>query len=267
MGMALSTLSRRIRQLEKDLALRLLNRDAHRVTLTHTGEQYYHRYSALFEELNSIERDLGDEKDRPKGKIRISAPIYIGKHFLSAIFCEFLLQYPEIQLDLRFSNELIDVEEQGIDVAFRMRNPTIDNWVVRQLKCTHNLLCCHPSQHVEHLNHPDQLDNCHKITSFRLVPWQLDNQMTGERCNYEPNHLVRLEVDEVEMMVNAVKKGLGISYIPDYIALPLIKQGELKRVLSDWQSEEQRFSMLYRDRKNMPHRVRLFIEYALQHFA
>ncbi|WP_413699581.1 LysR family transcriptional regulator [Psychromonas sp. KJ10-10] len=267
LDMPLSTLSRRIRELEKSLQLRLLNRDAHRVTLTHIGGEYYRRYRGLFDELECIERDLSEEKHQPKGKIRIVAPIYLGKHFLSEIFCDFLLQYPDIQLDLRFSNELIDLEGQGIDIAFRTRNPTIDNWIVRQLQSTHNILCCHPNQDIDYITHPEQLDELPKITSFRLIPWRLENQLTGEKCVYHPTKLVRLEVDEIQMMTYALKTGIGVSYLPDYIALPMIEKGEIKRFLPDWQSEGQGFSMLYRDRKNIPHRVRLLIEHTLQHFT
>jgi LysR family transcriptional regulator AphB len=89
LDMSLSTLSRRIRLLEQSLQLTLLNRDAHWVTLTHTGELYYDRYSKLFDEVDCIEEELCEEKEQPKGKIRISAPIYMGKHFLSVIFCNF----------------------------------------------------------------------------------------------------------------------------------------------------------------------------------
>lgn len=267
LGMPLSTLSRRIRHLEDDLKLRLLNRDAHRVTLTHIGQRYYHRCHTLFDELNDIELDLHKEKDQPSGKIRITAPIYSGKAFLSAIFSAFLLKYPEIQLDLRFSNTLIDIEKQGIDIAFRMRNPTIENWVVRELKLTRNILCCSSDQSLDDIKHPEQLNSHTKITCFRLVPWKLENAETGEKCEYYPRDSVRLEVDEIQMMTYAVKKGIGISYIPDYLALPMIERGELKRVMPNWQSEEQAFSMLYRDRENIPLRVRLFIDYVLAHFS
>jgi len=267
LGMSLSTLSRRIRQLEQDLQLRLLNRNAHRVTLTHTGTQYYNRYCSLFDELDNIELDLHEEKQQPKGKIRVASPIFLGQRFLKSIFCDFLIQYPEIQLDLRFSNNLIDIEEQAIDVAFRTRNPAIDDWVAREIKSTRNFLCCHPSQSIEHITHPKQLRELDKITCFRLTPWQLENQLTGEKCDYNPDNFVRLEVDEIQMMTYAVKSGVGISYIPDYLALPLIEKGELKRLLPDWQSEARTFSMLYRDRKNIPLRVRLFVEFVLKHFT
>ncbi|MBH0045850.1 LysR family transcriptional regulator [Pseudoalteromonas sp. NZS11_1] len=267
LDMSLSTLSRRIRLLEQALQLTLLNRDAHRVTLTHTGELYYDRYRKLFDEVECIEQALCDEKDQPKGKIRICAPIYIGKHFLSAIFCNFLLQYPDIQLDLRFSNNLIDIEKEGIDIAFRVRNPAIDNWVIRELKLTHNVLCAHLNHDYQSITHPKQLEEQPKVTCVGLVPWQLKNQQTSEEYSFNPNTHVRLEVDEIQMMKQAVESGVGISYIPDYIALPLIKTGKLKHILPDWQSKGQPFSMLYRDRKQIPYRVRLLIEYTLQHFT
>ena len=267
LDISLSTLSRRIRLLEQALQLTLLNRDAHRVTLTHTGELYYDRYRKLFDEVECIEQALCDEKDQPKGKIRICAPIYMGKHFLSAIFCDFLLQYPDIQLDLRFSNNLIDIEKEGIDIAFRVRNPAIDNWVIRELKLTHNILCTHLNHDYQSITHPKQLEEQPKITCVGLVPWQLKNQHTNEEYSFNPNTHVRLEVDEIQMMKQAVESGVGISYIPDYIALPLIEAGKLKHILPDWQSKGQPFSMLYRDRKQIPYRVRLLIEHALQHFT
>ena len=266
LNMSLSTLSRKIRQLEKTIQLRLLNRDAHRVTLTHIGRIYYDRYSAIFDEIDHIDTDLYEEKNQPRGKIRIAAPIYLGKYLLSDIFCDFLLEYPEIQLDLRLSNDLIDIEKLGVDIAFRVRNPNVDNWIVRQLMFTRNFLCCHPDQALDHLTHPEQIEDVAKITCFRLVPWQLENQITGEKCNYQPNNFVQLEVDEIQMMTLAVKAGVGISYIPDYIASPMIERGEIKRIMPNWQSEGQAFSILYRDRKNIPLRVRLLIEHTLKYF-
>jgi len=266
LDMPLSTLSRRIKQLESDLQLRLLNRDAHRVTLTHTGEQYFLRSSALFDELDDIDHDLHKDKHQAKGKIRVTAPIYSGTQFLRPIFYDFLQENPEIQLDLRFSNKLIDIEEQGIDVAFRMGNPALENWIVRPLKYTHNILCAHANYIADDITHPEQLSNHATIISYPLIPWRLQNQETNEEFDYHPNKSVRLEVDEIQMVTHAVKAGLGISYLPDYLALPLIESGDIKRILPQWQSKDRAFSMLYRDRNNMPLRVRLFIEYVLHNF-
>jgi LysR family transcriptional regulator AphB len=267
LAIPLSTLSRRIRQLESDLQLRLLNRDAHRVVLTSTGEQYYQRCSALFEELLDIDEDLHRDKHRPSGKIRVSAPINSGSYFLRGIFYDFLQHYPEIQLDLHFSNSLIDIEAEGMDVVFRVGSPIVENWIVRPLKHLRFILCAPKEYDVSTITTPDKLCG-HPIVLCRpMIPWHLQHQTTGQEFDYQPQKLVRLEVDEVGLLTHAVKTGLGIGYIPDYIAMPMIAAGEIQRVLPDWHGKVRTLMMLYRDRNNLPLRVRMFVEYVLQRFA
>ncbi|ASI98006.1 LysR family transcriptional regulator [Vibrio rotiferianus] len=266
LGMPLSTLSRRIRQLEADLQLRLLNRDAHRVVLTNIGEQYFQRSVDLFDELNDIDEDLHRDKYQPKGKICISAPINAGSQFLRTIFYDFLLQYPEIQLDISFSNSLIDIEAEGIDVVFRVGNPVVDNWIARPLKHVHFILCSHPDYDISGITTPDELCGHPTIICRPMIPWQLVHKESGQEFDYHPNKGVRLEVDEILMLTHAIKKGLGIGYVPDYFALPMIAQGEMNHVLPNWSSKVRTLFMLYRDRDYLPMRVRLFIEFVMMHF-
>lgn len=266
LGMPLSTLSRRIRQLETDLQLRLLNRDAHRVALTCTGEQYFQRSVALFDELNDIDEDLHRDKYQPQGKIRISAPINAGSQFLRTIFYDFLLQYPDIQLDLSFSNSLIDIEAEGMDVVFRVGNPVVENWIARPLKHIHFILCSHPGYDISSITTPDRLCGHPTIICRPMIPWQLVHKESGDEFDYHPNRSVRLEVDEILMLTHAIKTGLGIGYVPDYFALPMIAQGEMNHVLPDWSSKVRTLYMLYRDRDHLSMRVRLFIEFVIMHF-
>lgn len=266
LSIPLSTLSRRIRQLEQDLQLRLLNRDAHRVSLTNTGELYFQRSSALFDELNDIGKDLHNEKHQAKGKIRISAPINAGSQFLRTIFYDFLLKYPDIQLDLHFSNSLIDIEGEGMDVVFRVGNPVVDNWIARPLKDIHFILCTSPSFTTRDILQLPDLCGQPVIICHPMSVWQLVNIKTGQAYDYQANQAIRLEVDEIQMLTHGVKQGLGIGYIPDYFALPMIEKGELNRVLPEWRSKARTLFMLYRDRDHLPMRVRLFIEFVLTRF-
>lgn len=266
LNMPLSTLSRRIRQLEEDLQLRLLNRDAHRVSLTHTGEQYFLRANTLFEELSDISEDLHKEKHQPKGKIRISAPINAGSQFLRHIIYDFMQEYPDIQLDLRFSNTLIDIEAEGMDVVFRVGNPLVDNWIARPLKNIHFILCTQPNDALPELTHPQELCGYPVIICHPMSVWHLVHHQTRQEFDYQPQKEIRLEVDEIQMLTHGVKIGVGIGYIPDYFALPMIERGELRRVLPDWCSKERTLFLLYRDRNNLPLRVRMFIEYVLNRF-
>ncbi|MGB7995520.1 MAG: LysR family transcriptional regulator [Photobacterium halotolerans] len=266
LSMPLSTLSRRIRQLETDLQLRLLNRDAHRVSLTHTGQQYFERSSTLFDELSDIGEDLHRDKHEPKGKIRISAPINAGSQFLREIFFDFLLQYPDIQLDLQFSNSLIDIEAQAMDVVFRVGTPVVENWIARPLKDIHFIVCAHPDYPVQSITHPEMLSDHPSILCHPMSPWQLVHTEKGAEYDHQPVKGLRLEVDEIRMLTHAIQSGLGIGYIPDYFALPMIANGELSRVLPDWCSKPRTLFMLYRDRDHLPMRVRLFVEFVMARF-
>ncbi|MDW6093657.1 LysR family transcriptional regulator [Vibrio rhizosphaerae] len=266
LGMPLSTLSRRIRQLEADLQLRLLNRDAHRVVLTSIGEQYFQRSAMLFDELNHIDEELHRDKYQPQGKIRISAPINAGSYFLRDIFYDFLLQYPDIQLDLNFSNSLIDIEGEGMDVVFRVGNLVTDNWIARPLKHIHFILCSHSDYDISGITTPEKLCGHPTIICRPMIPWQLVHKKNRETFDYQPNRRIRLEVDEILTLVHAIKAGLGIGYVPDYFALPMIAQGEINHVLPEWHSKARTLFMLYRDRDNLPMRVRLFVEFILKHF-
>ncbi|QUJ66428.1 LysR family transcriptional regulator [Photobacterium sp. GJ3] len=266
LGMPLSTLSRRIRQLETDLQLRLLNRDAHRVSLTHTGQQYFERSGALFDELSDIGEDLHRDKHEPQGKIRISAPINAGSQFLRTIFFDFLQQYPDIQLDLQFSNSLIDIEAQAMDVVFRVGSPVVENWIARPLKDIHFIVCGHPDYPVQAITHPEMLSEHPSIVCHPMSIWQLVHPKSGLEYDHQPAKGLRLEVDEIRMLTHAIQSGLGIGYIPDYFAVPMIKQGELSRVLADWQSQPRTLFMLYRDRDHLPMRVRLFVEFVMARF-
>lgn len=266
LSMPLSILSRRIQQLEQDLQLRLLNRDAHRVSLTSIGELYYQRSHGLFDELSDIGEALHNEKHQAKGKIRVSAPINADTQFLRNIFYDFLLHYPDIQLDLHFSNALIDIEGEAMDVVFRVGNPVVDNWIARPLKDIHFILCASPEHDISGLKQPTDLCGKPVIICHPMSVWQLVSMNNGQEYDYQATHGIRLEVDEIQMLTHGVKAGLGIGYIPDYYALPMIEQGELQHVLPEWRSKVRTLFLLYRDRQNLPMRVRLFVEFVLARF-
>lgn len=267
LGMPFSTLSRRIRHLEENLQLRLLNRDAHRVLLTHTGERYFQRFSLLFEEVDHLSDELHHDKSLPKGKIRICAPISASEQFLYSLFSDFSLMYPDIGLDLHISNTLIDIESQAIDVVFRVGNIMVENWIARPLKNIQFILCANPDIYISDIHEPGDLRGKPTVVCHPMASWPLVNPDTGEHCDYQPNQGIRMEVNEVQMGVHGVKSGMGIGYLPDYLAHPLINSGELIQVLPGWTSNERTLFMLYREREFIPVRVRLFIEFVMAHFS
>ena len=266
LDMPLSTLSRRVAKLESDLALRLLNRDAHRVQLTHAGQQYYKSSVHLFDELENVAVCLLQDKNQAKGTIRISAPVNFGSDILAPYFNAFLKQYPDIHLDLRLSNQTIDIEAQAIDIAFRIGEHSADHWIGRQLTNIRFMICASSNTNISAIHVPSDLTGYPTVLCTPMSTWHLQHRTTGEVQAHQPMHNVRLKVDNISLLTRAIADGIGLGFIPDYDAEPLIASGHLQQVLPDWHNQPRGCQMLYRDRDNMPYRMHLLIDFMLKCF-
>jgi len=264
--MPLSTLSRRVAKLEEDLAIRLLNRDAHRVKLTHSGQRYYERSLPLFEELNDVAMCLLQDKIQAKGTIRISAPVNFGVHVLAQHFHSFLNKYPDIHFDLRLSNQHIDIEEEAIDIAFRVGDHNAEHWIGRHLTNIRFVICGSVDLDLSSIKAPSDLDGFPSILCEPISIWKLQHILSGEKQTHKPSNNIRLKVDDISLLTRAIQDGLGIGFIPDYHAQPLLDSGLIQQILPDWSNQPRGCEMLYRDRENIPYRVRLFIDFMLQRF-
>jgi LysR family transcriptional regulator AphB len=267
LDMPLSTLSRRVAKLEADLALRLLNRDAHRVQLTHAGQQYYKSSAHLFDELENVAFCLLQDKNEAKGTIRISAPVNFGSDILAPHFNAFLKQYPDIHLDLRLSNQTIDIDAQAIDIAFRIGEYSADHWIGRQLTNIRFMICAASDIDVSGIRAPVDLIGYPTVLCTPMSTWHLQHRTTGEVQTHQPTQNIRLKVDNISLLTGAIADGIGLGFIPDYDAQPLITSGGLQQVLPDSNNQPRGCQMLYRDRDNMPHRMHLLIDFILKRFG
>lgn len=257
----LSTLSRRISKLEQDLSIRLLNRDAHKVTLTQTGQKYFTRSNGLFESLGEVANDLHKDKHEAKGKIRIAAPMNVMTELLSRLTCDFMRKYPEIQLEVKLSNYLIDIEAEGVDIAFRVGDVKMDNWIAKPLKDIRFIVCASPALDTTKITKPAHLADYPIALCHPMTQWQLECEKNHARYEFSPGSNVRFEADELQALMAVVQSGLGIGFIPDYSANSKIEAGSLVQLLPNWSSRPRALHMLYRDRENIPKRVRLLIDY------
>ncbi len=194
--MPVSTLSRRIAQLEGRLAIRLLHRDAHRLNLTEIGQRYLERCDPLFQELNAISGELHDELHVPRGRLRIAAPITIAQQWLGAALSRFLLLYPHIQLDVTLSNNNIDLMDSGIDLAVRAGEQYTQEWIARPLGQVAMMLCAERQlAEVLDLTQPKQLDSAPLVQSRPIRVWRLQHPESGQTRECRPAANIRLAVD------------------------------------------------------------------------
>lgn len=267
LGVPVSTLSRRLNRLEQSLGLRLLHRDAHRVAPTGAGSQYLERCGPLFSELDEVSGALYDEQWGASGKLRIAAPINITHQWLGAALNEFLLQHPQIEIDLTLSNRNIDINEQSIDIAFRVGELDSSAWIARPLTDVAFVLCASARRtDWHHLAHPQALEGVPLVLGSPIPMWTLQEAGSGATFTYTPGANVRLAVDDLHVACRAVVDGVGVGLLPASIAAPYLEQGALVRVAPHWSGSPRRVHILYRDRHNQPHRLRLLVEFMLQRF-
>ena len=262
-GMPPSTLSRRINMLEQSLGLRLLHRDAHRISLTGTGRQYLARCGPLFAELQDIAGDLQADKQQPVGLIRLTAPVNTMYRWLGAALQQFQLQQPKIELEIRLSNWLLDVGEHAIDLAIRVGEPQLQGWIARPLTRVQSVLCAASHRPEWQLEHPAALVHYPLVLSNPIRQWRLVHQQSGERLEYQPEGNIRLAVDDLNIAQQAVEAGIGIGYLPRRVVEEQVQRGLLLPVAPDWRGPQRQTYLLYRDRDNQPLRLRLLIDYLL----
>ena len=128
-----STVSRKVQQLEKDLGYKLMHRSARKMVLTEAGVKFYNRCQPLFNELESAAKELDDELAEPSGLLRVTAPVSLTNDLLAEWFFKFMERFPRINLELIVVNRNIDLVEEGIDVAFRIGDVRMPNWISRPL--------------------------------------------------------------------------------------------------------------------------------------
>jgi len=136
--------------LEKHLGVRLLNRTTRRVGLTAEGSEFLHRCRRILEELRDAEETLRDARSRPQGKLRVDVPVTFGRYLLLPALPEFTRRYPQIELDLRLNDRIVDLVADGVDVALRVGPLRQSGLVARRLTQVNIVTCAAPAYLADH---------------------------------------------------------------------------------------------------------------------
>lgn len=265
LDMPTSTVSRKVMQLEKNVGYRLMHRSSRKIVLTEAGEKFYNRCQPLYTELEHTAVQLDDELADPRGLLRVTAPVSLTNDLMADWFFQFMEQFPRIQLELIIVNRNIDLVEEGVDVAFRIGDIRLTNWISRRLMESSFSLCASE----EYLRrrgvpqHPEELYQHTLIVPRRTPVWYFEGA-DGEEVQVDG--AARLKVDELKLAARAAEAGLGIVNLPDYVLAEALREGRLTRLMLQWKSRSREVHMLYPDRQYIPGKVRLFIEFIMSRF-
>ena len=259
-----SMISKEIGRLEAELGARLIHRTTRNVQLTHVGEGYLQRAREILSKLDDADNFVHDLQQNLRGKLKINAPMALGITDLSSLFSDFMLANPEIELDIHLGDESVDLVEQGFDLGFRASSRPIDsNYVGKPLTRFTYRVCASPCYLEKHpaITLPQDLKdhNCFVYSYFQgKNVWPIED---GIKVNGN------LRVNNTLFMMDAIKRGLGLGFIPDFVCQEAIDSGQVVEILSEYEKPMLTLYALYPARHFVPAKLVQCIEYLEQWFA
>jgi DNA-binding transcriptional LysR family regulator len=263
LGLSASAVGKSVARLEQDLGVQLLHRSTRKVSLTTEGALFYDRTRRILDDIEDAEMMLKEAVAAPRGRLRVSLPT-IGYRFLAPQLPAFARRYPEVELDFDFNDHLIDVVAEGVDVVIRSGVLPDSQLMSRRLGAFRFLLCAAPA-YLEargELRSAADLDQ-HACLRFRfpttgkLQDWVLRGASRDAVARY-PTAMV---CNNMEAMLAAAIAGLGVAYVPDFLATEALSKNLLRQLLETETDAGGDFWLLWPSTRQASPKVRAFVEF------
>ena len=270
LGIPKSRLSRRIAALERRLGVRLLQRTTRSLVLTEVGEQYYHHCSVMLQAAQAADDAVAMVSKAPRGRLRVSCPAFLMQDFLGDIIPAFLEDYPEICLEVVATTRRVNMLEEGIDVAIRVRSAKDEDpaLISRRLMPAEGALVVEANLYsTVEIHEPADLAKLPAlgaIESDRKVHWFLtgpDGQTVDVAL--EP----RLAVENFAVRKLAALRGLGVTMLPMLYCKAELAEGTLVRLLPEWTRPVASLQAVYPNRRGLLPAARVFVDYLVQELS
>ncbi len=262
LGVSASAIGKSVARLEEKLGVRLFHRSTRSVTLTAEGTLFLERSRRILAEIEAAELELSQATAAPRGRLRVSLPLVSS--LVLPVLGEFMREYPAIELDLDFTDRLVDVIEEGFDVVVRTGNPTDSRLSARKLGIFRSMLVASPD-YLTRRGIPkvpaDLLD--HSCLHYRfpnsgkLEPWAL-RQAPGEPDLQLPTSMI---CNNIETRVCFALQGLGIACLPEFSIREQLANGRLCTVLADRVEHTGVFHMLWPASRHPSPKVRAIVDF------
>ncbi len=221
LNLSQSAISRQIQSLEEDLKVKLFERHARGLTLTENGEYLYKTAHEVISKLKEVETSLGDQKNKPSGKITITTVRSFGTHWLTPRIQEFMRINPEIEVELIFDDKELDLSTRQADIGIFMRRPKQLNYIQRKLMDI-NYHIYGSSKYLEEYGMPKTINdlNSHRFISFgKGAPSPVYNPDWALKIGMKDNKKRKsiMKVNSVMGLLLAVESGVGLAALPDYL--------------------------------------------------
>lgn len=264
-----SVASKHVAKLEKTLGVRLLNRSTRKLSLTEAGAAYYEHCARIVEEVENSERAIAQLQAAPRGLLRVTAPVTFANTRLGPVLRDFFERYPDVQIDLNASNRVVDLAEEGFDVAVRIARTLPPNVVARTLRPVRWHLCASP-EYLEREGAPEHPSNLsrHNCLIFPTLSQNGIWHFVRGKERIEVAVHGSLQANTVEALHDLARSGMGLTLLPGYMAGRDLKEGRLVALLTDWEIESgSSLYAVYLPTRYMAPKLRVFIDFLVERFG
>jgi len=263
LGVSASAIGKSVARLENSLGVTLLNRSTRSISLTDEGALFYERARRIVAEIEEAQHELSRVMAKPSGRLRVSLPA-IGYRLLMPLLPQFIARYPDIELDLDFSDRLVDVIAEGVDVVVRSGSFSDSQLRVKRLGSYRFTLVASPAYLANHRQPESAADLAtHACLRYRfnasggVQSWPFSTPA----AETVPERLV---FSNLEALISAAVSGLGLVCVPDFAVAQEIEQGRLVTVMDGQISGGGEFSLLWPGNRHLLPKLRVFIDFLSQ---
>ena len=270
LGISQPTVSKALARLERRLGTMLLYRTTRSLSLTPTGESLRERALQLLADAEAFESEASALALEPDGLVRMNAPMSFGLRYLAPLLPAFFERYPNVDIDLSLTDQLVDIVSGGYDLAIRVADLTDSSLRARQLCTIRRPLVASPAYLAKHgrPTHPSDLER-HRSLIYTNSPtpehWRFRHTTSGQEYAV-PVH-GRIRANNAEVFLPALLAGQGLALQPEYLVWDALQRGELEHVMCDWKINDINVNLITPPGMLRTARVTALIEFLVEHLA
>ena len=260
--------SRYVAQVESHLGVRLLNRTTRRLSITEAGNDYYQRATQVLAMAEDAERAASREAVEPRGTLRVNTSVAFGARHLGEAINAYLRRYAKVKVDMTLNDRMVDLVEEGFDLAVRIAGRIDPGLVARPITRARIVACASPDYLKTHgmPKSPSDLAR-HNCLTYAYAGLQNEWHFTRRGRDYKVQVAGNLHGNNGAILCSAAAAGLGVILQPTFLAYEALRTKRLVRILDGWQADELTIYAVYPNRQFLPLKVRSFIDFLVERFG
>ena len=268
LNMSVTMVSNHVQALEDRLGVRLLNRTTRKVSLTDIGKEYYERSRQVLMDLEEADEIANAQQATPQGQLRIYTNAVMAR-FLTPVIGDYLTLYPNVSVEMTAGEAMVNLIEQGYDLAIRTAPAQDSSLIIRRLASWRHVLCCAQS-YLEKNPTPAMPSDLaeHNCIRYAFYPygteWRFENPNSGIVSVSVRGNLI---TNNAETLRAFALEGRGIFLAPSFMIADEIARGEMVRLLPDYRPVEFTINAIYANRTHLPAKIRVFLDMTAERFT